>query len=364
MTFQDGLQRLCQSFNQEANLNTLGRLILNKNLLRLLINRLRIQHWVKEHPEVLNEKIQPPMIILGLPRSGTTILNFLLALDPENRPLLEWEKDNPVPPPEITTRYEDPRIAQCAKKFEKTYQLFPILKTIHPQGATLPAECFNMNSSEFKDMAYYLISNIPTYLEWVLMSDLSFVYSCHELLLQLLQSRVPTYRWLLKDPQHLFGVRQMMQTYPSAQVVVIHRNLHKVIPSLLSLTTTIRRLHSDKVEPKKIAAQWFSIFSSYLAKPIPAEDLIGNYDCYHLHYDRLMKDPIETIRGIYHHFGHKLSKLHEKNIQAWLTLNPKNKHGRHRYSIEEFGISAKQVSNFAEIYRERYKIPFSHEQLA
>jgi len=361
MTFQDGLQMLCQSVNQEANLNTIGRLSIHNNLLGALIGRLKVQHWIKEHPEVLNEKIQSPMMVLGLPRSGTTILSFLLGLDPENRPLLEWEKRNPVPPPEITTRYEDPRIVQCAKNFEKIDRLFPVIKTLHPQGATLPAECFNAYFSELKNVTLYISVNVTSYLEWVLQSDLSSVYSHHKLLLQLLQSRVPTQRWLLKDPQHLYGIKYLKQTYPSAQIVIIHRNLHKVIPSLISITTVIRRMHSDKVDPKQIAAQWLSILSSHLAKPIPDEDRIGNREFYHLRYDDLMENPTEAIRNIYAHFGQKLSNLHETNIQAWLKFNPQNKHGRHRYSLEEFGISAKQIDELAELYRERYDIPFEYK---
>ncbi len=140
-SFREGLGVLADSIEREAGLSSFGRIAVRAQLVANLVTRLRVFDWAKHHPEVRSETIERPFVILGLPRTGTTLLSFLLDLDPTQRSLLAWEAQSPVPPPELASVAEDPRIAETARRLAGSQQLMPWLAAMHPMGATLPAEC-------------------------------------------------------------------------------------------------------------------------------------------------------------------------------------------------------------------------------
>ena len=111
-SFQEGLNILVNSYKNEGKLTEIGCYSINNRLTQYLINRLQVKDWMTRHPEILDEKIERPLFIVGLPRTGTTYLQTLLSLDPANRALHHWEANQPCPPPELVYAVADPRTAQ------------------------------------------------------------------------------------------------------------------------------------------------------------------------------------------------------------------------------------------------------------
>ena len=202
--FRDPLRRLLDAYEKEAALTTLGRLIARNDILRLLENRLRLIDTWKRHPEILSTPICQPIVIIGLPRTGTTILHELLAQDPANRVPLTWEVMHPWPPPERATYVSDPRIAQVAKHFSRIDQVLPGFQAIHPMGAQLPQECVALMAHDFATMIYHTTNSVPSYQAWLEAADLRPVYASHRQQLQYLQWRCAGDRWVLKSPGHLW----------------------------------------------------------------------------------------------------------------------------------------------------------------
>lgn len=357
-TFYKSFEMLINSLNRDAKLTTVGQITIHIILLNSLIVRLKTQQWVKEHPEVLEEEIEKPFLITGLPRTGTTILSFLMEMDPENRSLLHWQADNPVPPPQLATMAEDPRIYKCVKNLKLLEKVIPGYQAIHPMSATIPTECIQLMSHEFKNPFFAMLANISGYLDWIKDVDLVQSYLYHKLLLQILQSRVPVQTWALKSPVHCFRLKTLLQVYPDVRLIFTHRNPQKVIPSICSLITTFRSGLSDHVNPIDIGKDAIKLYQAASQKLMTLEKDFPNNNFYHLGYSRFMKDPIDALRGIYAHFGKEVKPLHEKNMQAWVKFNPKDKHGYHKYTLKDFGLTPELIEEEFGDYRKFYDIPF------
>jgi hypothetical protein len=208
--FRDPLRRLLASYESEASLTVLGRLIARRDAVRLLQNRLRLVDTWRRHPEIAAGGVHAPIVIVGLPRTGTTILHALLAQDPRNRVPMTWEVMHPWPAPE-RARYEtDPRIAQVERHFAGVDRIVPGFKSMHPMGALLPQECVALTAHEFATMLYHTTNRVPTYQRWLDGADLRPVYRAHRRWLQYLQWRCPGERWVLKSPGHLWAIDALL----------------------------------------------------------------------------------------------------------------------------------------------------------
>ncbi len=356
-TFREGLNVLVDSINRESRLHTIGRIGISGMLVNSLEVRLKAQHWVKEHPEVLDEQIEKPFIIVGLPRTGTTILSFLLDMDPENRSLVHWQAQDPVPPPELASMNEDPRIMEAAKKLKMLNRVLPNFRAIHPIEATMPTECIELFSHEFKQPMYSMFGVVHSYVEWFKQTDMESAYRYHKFLLQILQSRVPTQTWSLKAPLHLWLLDVVEKVYPDARVIITHRDLQKVIPSVCSLVKAFRSCFSDRIDTSDIGDEIMTRFKRGVEKAMEYEDGPGNLEIYHLQYNDFIKDPVNAVSKIYENFGLEPRPLHKKNMEAWMKFNPKNKHGKHSYSLSDYGLTSPQVKDTFKEYAARYNIP-------
>ncbi|HEV3132961.1 MAG TPA: sulfotransferase, partial [Acidimicrobiales bacterium] len=202
-SFREPLGVFLDACGTEAELTTFGRILITKMLAGALANRIALQRWVEEHPEVREERIVSPWIIVGLPRTGTSVLSQLLGLDPMARPLLQWEAAHPIPPPTLEGADEDPRIAQTAKEINGLMKLNPPLEAMHPFGATLAQECVALFMYDVRTLALETQAHVPSYARWLEQADMAPAYAQHRLALQTLQSTQPTERWILKTPNHL-----------------------------------------------------------------------------------------------------------------------------------------------------------------
>jgi len=354
--FLEPLGRLLDSFENEAGLTLLGRIAARQDVLRLLGTRLQLVDDQKRQPEILAEEIGRPLFVTGLPRTGTTLLHGLLAQDPEYRAPLNWEVMFPSPP--AARHRNDRRIELAARQLRWFHRLAPEFRKIHPIGALLPEECLIITSPSFTSFQFQTSHGVPSYQAWLESQDLRPSYEMHRRVLQNLQRHGRRSRWVLKAPAHLYGIEAILAVYPDAGIVFTHRDPLQVVPSTASLHFELRSVFSDTVDAAGVGAEVSRRWAVGMERALAARDATPDSSSrfYDVHYADLMRDPIATVRRLYLHFGSQLSDAAEARMRSFLARNPKDKHGRHRYSLEQFGLNAEQVLRQYASYRERFSL--------
>jgi hypothetical protein len=356
--FRDALDRLVDAFEAEAALTTLGRLIARRDLVRLLENRLRMLDAHRRHPEIARGPVRRPLFILGLPRTGTTILHELLAQDPENRVPMTWELMHPWPPPERATYETDPRISAVEAHFAGVDRLLPGFKAMHPMGARLPQECVVLTCHDFASMLFSTTHRVTRYQAWLDSTDLGWVYASHRRQLQYLQWRCPAERWVLKSPGHLWALDALLGEYPDASIVQTHRDPLRVVASLANLVATLRSLASDDIDQHAIGAEWTALLAEGLERSMRtrAAALTDPARVYDVQFADFIRDEVGTVRRIYEHFGWPFSAEAEARMRRFLAANPKDKHGAHRYTLAAGGLDRATERRRYAAYQERFAV--------
>ena len=342
----------------EARLNPMGRLATRHDLIRLLVNRLRMEEDRKRNPGIAAQETRRPIIITGLPRTGTTLLHALLALDPANRVPLTWETVYPSPPPEAATYRTDRRIGVVNGQIRWFHRLVKGFNRIHPVDAQLPEECLVIFSHSFLSYQFETTHRLPSYLDWLEGQDLRPAYQAHRRFLQHLQWRCPGERWVLKAPAHMFDFGAMFSTYPDACVVMTHRDPNQVTASNASLTATLRSAFSDEIDPLEVGPECSRRWAEAITRAmrfrdqggVPAERFLD------LLYLDLVADPIRAVRTVYAHFDLPFPQGLEEAVRAFLQRNPKDRFGAHRYSLEQFGMNVAEETQRYAAYRERFRL--------
>ena len=355
-SYREPLEVFLASCTSEADLTTFGRILISKMLTSALANRISLHRWSVEHPEVRAERIDSPWIIVGLPRTGTSLLSMLLGLDPMARPLLQWEAAHPIPPPTLEEADQDPRIAQTTKELDGLMKLNPPLKAMHPFGATLAQECVSLFMYDVRTLALETQAHVPTYARWLEQADMTPAYAQHRLALQTLQSRQPTERWVLKTPNHLWHLEALLAAYPDARIIWTHRDPGPVVTSLASLANAGQRPLTRRTDPRPTATEWKRKCAFALGSAVSFDEKAPDGWCRHVHYDALIDDPLGTVRHLYRHFGSEVSGLHARRMETFLEHRPKDAFGRHRYDPADFGWTYSGLAEEFGDYIERYHI--------
>lgn len=359
--FRDGLRVLLDSVQNEADLTTLGRLSCRETLIRYLENRLRLTEHRARHPEVAKQVIERPIFIVGLPRTGTTLLFNLLAQDASNRVPSSWEVEWPVPPPERETYATDPRIRDAEKLFANLDRLIPTLPAIHEFGAELPQECVPINAHEMLSVQFNVTFHAPSYQSWLDRQDMVRSYRFHEKFLQHLQSRYMKERWALKSPAHLPAIDALLHVYPDALIIHTHRDPAEVVPSLASLHYAFRCMNSDSVDPARVGRNVVDIWSLYLSRALEARrrhrDKPAQF--FDAHFRDTLADPVGLLRRAYEHFGLDFSDETGKRMAAFLAANPRGSRGVHRYVREDFALELGEIRDRFSAYCAEFDVPLS-----
>jgi hypothetical protein len=354
--FRPALRTLLDSYEREADLTPFGRITVQQDLIRLLWNRLRIQDDLKRSPEILRETIRRPLIIAGYPRTGTTLLHNLLAEDPQARVPLAWEFAWPSPPPTRENRDRDWR-SRVARLYEIGIRaLAPQLSSIHPLSPTGPEECSLLFQHQFVSIIFYLGAHLPTYLDWLLRRDMTADYRYYRRVLQLLQWRCPAEHWALKSPQHLIALDALLTVFPDACIVQTHRDPQKVVPSLASLTATLRKLNNNRVDMEEVGKGCLNLVAASAERAMKVRESADPARFYDVHYQELIADPVGVVRRMYERFGYNYSSEMETGMKHWLSENPQHKHGVHRYSPEQFGLDREVIAERFAAYVERFNV--------
>ena len=353
--FRSGLAVLVASLDGEAQLTPIGRIAARTRIVNLLETRLRLIEHRRSNPAVADQQISQPVFVLGLPRTGTTVLYGMLASDPAMRSPASWEVARPFPP-ESADRTSDPRITATEKEFDNFRRLVPGIDAIHPLGAQLPQECMALQAPEFLSYEYPTTFPVPSYWSWLREQDLAPAYDFERLFLQHLQSGYASERWLLKTPAHLMWLDTLLAVFPDALLVHTHRNPAAVLASVSSLMFTLRRAMSNGVDPATVGAEQLDTWTWGLARAMAVRDRIGGERVIDVHYRDTVEDPVGTVGRIYDHFGWDMSTTVEAGVRGYLQQNPRDKHGSHRYSLSEFGLHRHQVDETFADYRARFGV--------
>jgi hypothetical protein len=215
----EALHRYVEAAKSEARLNTIGRIAVHNMLVKALCYRLRGLDWCDKQQDVRQQTIDKPWVVVGLPRTGTSILSILLGLDPFNRPLLQWEARQPMPPLPLVTASEDPRIAEFSATIRQLKKINPALATMHPFGATVAEECTALFTYALRTIGMETIAFVPSYGKWLDSADMCCACAIHKLTLQALQHAQPTEHWVLKSPNHLWSLAGLRAAYPDARII-------------------------------------------------------------------------------------------------------------------------------------------------
>jgi hypothetical protein len=356
-SYREGLEVLVEAINGEARLSELGEVALETQLTTNLANRLRVTEWLAAHPEAAAAPVDRPVFIIGLPRTGTTLLSYLLDADPATRSLMRWEAMTSVPPPQRATFTSDPRIAEEAASQEMLDAINPEFKAMHYEAPDGPTECVTLFAQDFKSVLWETELNVPSYSAWLDDVDYTSAYRYHRRVLQLLQSGAPG-RWVLKSPGHSLALDVLLETYPDAVLVMTHRDPVTVVASTCSLVRSLSGTFSDADHDRYIVEHWPPLLHEMVRRISALRDADREVDerCLDVHYDDLVGDPLATVARIYDHMGADIGADAEAAMKTYLAENPQGKHGTHRYAAPDLGLDPAAVAALFADYRDRYGI--------
>ena len=349
------LNRLLESYETESRLTALGRITVRELIVSLLENLLYMERELRESPAIADEEITAPTFIIGLPRTGTTLLHGLMSEDPANRVPRTWEVMYPSRFPNTAEGIERAR-KLTSTRLGWANRLAPQFRKIHPIAADLPQECIAITAQVFMSIQFHTTHDVSAYEDWFEQDSQALAYAFHKRLLQHLQARRPGARWVLKAPGHLFALGALLGEYPDARIIQTHRDPLRVMASMASHATVLRQTFSDHADPEQIAADWSERWGRALSNFLAVRDQAEPASFLDIAYDDIEQQPIESIERIYEFLGWPLTDVARTAMTNFLNANPKNKHGVHRYSLAEYGLSREaELARYAD-YCQRFDI--------
>ena len=356
-SFRAGLELYCESLGSDARLNDFGAAALPATITAALVNRLRVIDWATTHPEVTEQRIESPLIVIGMFRAGTTFLSYLLDQDRGNRPLLRWEAGDSVPPPTPADFRSGPRVEAVKAGAAMLEQINPGLDAIHHEDADGPTECISVMAQDFKSLSWEAIANVPDYGRWLYDVDQVSAYEYHRLVLQILQSGGVGGRWTLKSPHHAIALDALTAVYPDAQLVLLHRDPVVLCASVCSLIRALSGTFSDGDHGAYIAEHWTAMLETSVTRINAFRDAHPEIPIVDVQYADLVQDPVATVAGIYAATGAELDDAGRLAMSDYVGANRKGKFGVHGYDLTDFGLDGDALAERFAGYIERYDVP-------
>lgn len=348
----------------QAPLNKLGANILSAGIVRSLANRLRLNAWFSRHPEIANEEIIAPVVVVGMMRSGTTLIQRLLASDPKHCTTLGWEALEPAPAlayDPLTPYLNETRIANAEQRETNSRKYTPLLFSIHPSYAHKGEEEIMFLADAFMSHVHESSCHLPNYRAWLDQQDFTPAYQHLYRCLQILQWQKkhrgePCQRWVLKTPAHLGYLDILLAIFPDAHIVHLHRDPVDTIPSGASLNTTLWRMHSDVVDPRQVGRQWLERMSWANQRALDIRERIKNerQRFTDIHFRDAVSHPISQIEKIYLALGQSLSDQARVSMTDWLLEDADDKLPKHSYQAEDFGLTDALIERRFHAYKQRF----------
>ena len=324
---------------------------------RLLALRLRLAADEAAHPGITAAPVHRPLIIVGFPRTGTTYLHELLSLDPAARAPLAWESRTPWPAPDAATFGTDPRIAAAQARYDAMLAIRPEFRAMHAFGAQLPAECQEIMMLHFASANFWHRFGLSSYAAWFAAARRTGKYRTHKRVLQELQWKGPRGRWTLKSPEHLFGLAELLETYPDACLVQTHRDPATAMASLARLIYTNQAMYIPGAGPREVGdvvrALWGTAFERVMAdRALPGVDGA----VLDIAYRDLVTRPLDSVRAVYERFGLPYTNQFHRALTGHLERQRPGRAGKreHDNHAAEYGMSAAGLAGAFPAYRERF----------
>jgi len=355
-SFRDGLSLMVSGANRCERVTPHGRAVFAGQAVGALGNRLKVTEYVRRNPQVLDEQIERPVIVLGAPRTGTTLTANLLATDPARRSLLSWIAEDPIPPPTLETLKTDPR---CLAKLEQERiqrEKDPAAGRFFRSSAVYPHECVMLHRHDFKSLAWEAAFPNPAYSDFVLNGDMGTAYRYHRMVLQILQSKAPGV-WSLKMPSHAVHINWLIETYPDARIIWTHRDPFTAMGSLMSLIANSHTFHTDNnPDTEYIGRHYPAQIAAHVDRMIAFAKARPDVPIHHLQYADMTRDPVSEMRRLYAFLGDDFTPQVEAGMREWLAENPQGKYGKHAYTLDRFGHSEASVRPYFENYLAHFQV--------
>lgn len=320
-----------------------------------LSQRLRIEDWYAGHPEIAHERPERPLMITGLPRTGTSAFASILSIDPAFRALRAWEQASPVPPPIAAEEATDPRRLGMQARLEAMQRDHPDHMTMHLHELDSTTEDVQLMRLEFRAQSF--TAPAFAYHRWWRDHDMRGAYAYQKRVVQLLQSRRGPSRWLFKAPHYVFHLEDLMAAYPDARFVVTHRDPVKTLPSWASLLTSLFPAGSrDRVPMAALGAHIAEHQAIGMRRMIEARARIGEDRFLDVHHHDFVDDPIGTLARVYAFTGMAFPAAMQAQMRDWSDRNRPGAHGKHRYTAQEFGIDERAVREQFAFYTDHYGV--------
>ena len=353
--FLEGLNRLINSINNEANLNEIGIQAQPIRIQGLLSNRLRFEEDLKKFPEILEQEIIAPIVIVGLPRTGSTMTHRLLASDPNHTAMLWWEGRYPALLPGEKRGDIETRMELGKAEVDAVVAASPEALDIHPWDYKGADEEILLLEHNFLSTVPESFMALPSYSEWIEEQDHTLAYEDLKKFIQYLQWQNPgreNKRWVLKSPHHLGFIDKMISVFPDAKIIQTHRDPIKTVPSFCSMCANLFEPLTTNFDKVFIGKHWSSKLTRALNHCMNiSEKHPDNF--LDLEFLNMIKDPIDEMKKIYEFIGESFGEKTEVAMEAWREEN-KHEMGAHKYSLEEYDLTESQINdNFAK-YQQKY----------
>ena len=361
-SFRQPMRVLLRSIDEEARLHPVGRFITRERLVGTLATRMRLEELVRRHPRIESERVPRPIVIVGLPRTGTTLLHRLLASDARVRALASWEALAPVPldPSGADAEERQKRIASAQRAEKGLRWMAPDFFAVHPIDALAPEEDVLLLDLAFRSTVPESTLRVPTYASWLEEQDQRPAYRYMKRVLQALwwqrSAEGESARWVLKTPHHLEWLDALLEVFPDATIVWTHRDPLQVVPSFCSMLAHGRGVFSDEVDPHEIGRSWLRKGTRMISRAMDVRAKVGTARFVDVRYGELMEDPLAVVRRIEEHAGMPWTKDAETRMRDTLRTEVQHRHGVHRYRLADFGLAERDVDRALEHYRETFRV--------
>ena len=350
-----GLREVIKSIYKEAKPNPFGALAAKGLFERTLYGRYKVEQVLAQNPEIEKTEIKEPVFIIGMPRTGTTILHALMHEDPAHRSPLAWECLLPYPIPKPDTFLDNDQVNSVKKDFDQLFKLVPDFQKKHHMAVDSPQECLSINALDFNSFQTSAQFYVPSYMDWFAnQANRLETMQFHKRFLQYLQSGgVKADRWLLKTPVHLMRLDELFEVYPDAKIVMTHRQPTKIVTSVASLLSSVRSLYSDHEDPVRTGHEQLETWSLYFERFLESRKNLNKEDQFiDLRFDDFADDQIGTVQKIYDRFNWNLTDATKMRFENFLKENPRDKNGLHFYKLEDFGLTTEAINKRFDHYNE------------
>jgi hypothetical protein len=355
--FKTRLAVYVRSWEEDADLSRGGRITLLQQAIRVMANRLKIEDLVKRRPEILEIEIERPIIIAGLPRSGTTHMVNWLARDQRLRSLTLWESEEPVPIAEPEPGTPDPRMLRSAKYWGEFESMLPHMPAMHGMEASSIHEDNELLFMDVNSYNWEWQARSPNWIDHYFAHDRTGSYLYEKKVLQVLTWFRGPNRWILKSPQHMENLAAMKAAFPDATMVITHRDPVAVLASLLTMVGYADRIRRDRIDPPGLARHWIDRIERLLRACLEQRASWDADQSLDVLFHEYMADQEAVMRRVYRMAELPLTAGAEQALLAYLAENPRHQHGKVAYDLKgDFGVDPEALRERFAFYYEAYPV--------